>query len=205
MFEILKSLLAGTPFEGLLKLLGGLFGSSETVDNQSNTNENQSAQLPTDSPLPPNEPTQQGNTTANGDFDFDQILKKVEEILGGSSQNQSSESENGEIESPTEPEMEPDEPVAQPKQPKTQPKVEPTVPTSPNAPEPISASAPEARPMPSAKELEEESLGLEKESNNNLVSDEESLGFEPETEITKRLDPNSKKTTDEESLGFEKQ
>jgi hypothetical protein len=199
MFEILKNLLAGTPFEGLLKLLGGLFGASETVDNQSNTNE---TQLPTDSPLPPNEPTQQGSTTNNGDFDFDQILKKVEEILGGGPQNQTAEPENGEVEPPTEPEIEPDEPVAQPNPPKTQPKAEP-VPQ--NAPEPISAPEPEARPMPSAKELEEESLGLEKESNDKFVSDEASLGFELETEAPKRLGSNSKKTTEDESLGLEKE
>ncbi|MEN9609736.1 MAG: hypothetical protein RLZZ628_550 [Bacteroidota bacterium] len=198
MFEILKNLLAGTPFEGLLKLLGGLFGASETVDNQSNPNENQSAQLPTDSPLPPNEPT--GSTTNNGDFDFDQILKKVEEILGGGHQNQSDEPENGEVEPPTEPEMEPDEPVAQPNPPKTKPKAEP-VPQ--NAPEPISAPEPEARPMPSTKELEEESLGMEKESN-QFVSDEASLGFEPETEVPKRFGSKPKKTTDEEPLGLEK-
>jgi hypothetical protein len=199
MFEILKSLLAGTPLEGLLKLFSGLFGESETVDNQSNTNDNQSSQLPTDNPLPSNAPNQQGGTTAstaNEDFNLDEIWKKVEDLFGGgSNSNEPSEPENGEIEPPTEPEMEPDEPEIEPKQPHSSPKVEPT---PPNQPEPISASEPEAQPMPSAEELEEASKSLGKDAD-HLATEDESLGFEPETEA----DTHSKPINEDESLGFE--
>jgi hypothetical protein len=200
MLEILKNLLGGALFDGLLKLFGGLFGNSESSDNQQDTNGDSSSQ---DNPLPSNEPNQQGGTTsptANEDFNLDDIWKKVEDIFGGgSNSNEPSEPEKGEIEPPTEPEMEPDEPEIEPKQPHSSPKVEPT---PPNQPEPISASEPEAQPMPSAQELEEASKSLGKEADNVVASDE-SLGFEPETQANKRLGSNSKPTNEEESLGFE--
>jgi hypothetical protein len=200
MLEILKSLLTGTPLEGLLKLFSSLFGDSETSENQQNTNEDSS---PQDNPLPSNEPHQDGGTTstiANGDFNLEDIWKKVEDIFGGgTNSNDASEPENDEIEPPTEPEMEPDEPETEPEKPKTLPKVEP-IPS--NQPEPISAPEPEAQPMPSAKELEEASQSLGKESD-NAVAEDESLGFEPEAEANNRLGANSKKPNEDESLGFE--
>ncbi len=196
MFEILKSLLAGTPLEGLLKLFSGLFGDSETVENQTNTSDDS---LPQDNPLPTNEPNQQGGTTAstpNEDFNLEDIWKKVEDLFGGgTNSNEPAEPKNDEIEPPTEPEMEPDEPEIEPEK---LPKVEP-IPS--NLPEPISAPEPEVQPMPSVQELEEASKSLGKDAD-NIVSEDDPLGFEPENEADKQ-DSNSKPTNEEDSLGFE--